>query len=117
MDEEKVTTLFSLFVDEDGAAEDYAAVITISMQEVTQQLLEDADETDARLCYLAAAVALLRYTEITAARDRAACTFAGTIAQNTDASQKLSFAQALVSGYRSLCRSLLEDEFFSFQAI
>ena len=75
------------------------------------------DEDDARLNWLAAAVAFLRYTEITAARDRAACTFAGTIAQNTDAAQKLEFAGLLVQAYRRLCRSLLEDETFLFQTV
>ena len=55
--------------------------------------------------------------EVPAARDRAACTFAGTIVQNTDAAQKLEFAGLLVQAYRRLCRSLLEDETFLFQTV
>lgn len=117
MNQEQVALLFGLFAGEDTLAEPYGAVLEMAVQEVKQALKADADETDARLCYLAAAVAFQRYTEITAARDRAACTFAGTIAQNTDAAQKLAFAQSLVWAYRGLCRSLLEDETFAFQAV
>ncbi len=117
MNEAQVMLLFGLFAGDDVVPEDYTAIVTMAIQEVTQMLLPDADESDARLCYLAASVALLRYTEITAARDRAACTFAGTIAQNTDATQKRLFALDLVSAYRGLCRSLLVDEFFAFEAI
>ena len=117
MNQEQIALLFGLFAGEDVLAETYAAVLEMAAQEVRQSLAEGADETDARLCYLAAAVGFLRYTEITAARDRAACTIAGTVAQNTDASQKLAFAKTLVQAYRCLCRSLLVDEAFAFQAV
>ena len=95
----------------------YVHELDEAVLEVQQALKDGADEDDARLNWLAAAVAFLRYTEITAARDRAACTFAGTIAQNTDAAQKLEFAGLLVQAYRRLCRSLLEDETFLFQTV
>lgn len=85
MSDEQITLLFGLFAGEDVLAETYESILTMAAEEVRQQLLPGADEMDARLCYLAAAVAFLRYTEITAARDRATCTFAGTVAQNTDA--------------------------------
>lgn len=117
MNDEQIALLFGLFAGENVLAETYEPILDMAVQEVTQMLLPDAEETDARLSYLAAAVAFLRYTEVTAARDRAACTFAGTIAQNTDAAQKLAFAQELVQAYRGLCRSLLQDEAFSFQAV
>lgn len=117
MNQEQIALLFGLFAGPEVLAESYTAVLEMAAQEVRQSLKAEADETDARLCYLAAALGFLRYTEITAARDRAACTFAGTIAQNTDASQKLSFARLLVQAYRGLCRSLLEDEDFVFQAV
>ena len=54
---------------------------------------------------------------ITAARDRAACTFAGTVAQNTDGSQKLRFAELLVQAYENLCHALLEEKSFLFLAV
>lgn len=117
MNEEQIALLFGLFAGETVLASSYTAVLQMAKQEVRQALKAEADETDARLCYLAAAVALLRYTEITAARDRTACTFAGTIAQNTDGEQKHAFALRLVAAYRNLCRELLEDETFLFQAV
>ena len=70
MNMEQVALLFGLFAGPDVVAEEYTPILTMAVQEVPQGLLPDADETDARLCYLAAAVALLRYTEMTAARDR-----------------------------------------------
>ncbi len=117
MNETQVEILFELFAGGDVTAEEYAPVISAAIQEVQQMLRPDADETDARLYYLEAAVAFLRYTEITAARDRTACTFAGTVAQNTDAEQKLVFAKELTCAYRRLCRSLLTDEVFLFAAM
>lgn len=83
----------------------------------SRALRPDADAADARLNWLAAAVGFLRYTQITAARDRAACTFAGTVAQNTDGSQKLRFAELLVQAYENLCHALLEEKSFLFLAV
>lgn len=117
MNETEVEKLFELFAGEGVAAAAYVQVINAAIQEVRQMLKSDADETDARLYYLEAALAYLRYTEITAARDRAAYTFAGTVAQNTDAEQKLAFARELVRAYRGLCCSLLADETFLFAAV
>ncbi len=117
MNSQQIALLFGLFAGEDVLAETYASILEMAQQEVRQMLLDDTDDTDARLSYLAAAVAFLRYIEITAARDRAACTFAGTIAQNTDAAQKLNFARCLVQSYQGLCRSLLKDETFVFAAV
>ena len=112
MVQNQIRSLFLLFAGEEELPDAVQPVL-----DVQQALKDGADEDDARLNWLAAAVAFLRYTEITAARDRAACTFAGTIAQNTDAAQKLEFAGLLVQAYRRLCRSLLEDETFLFQTV
>ena len=59
MNMEQVALLFGLFAGPDVVAEEYTPILTMAVQEVRQGLLPDADETDARLCYLAAAVALL----------------------------------------------------------
>ena len=117
MVQNQIRSLFLLFAGEEELPDAVQPVLDEAVLEVQQALKDGADEDDARLNWLAAAVAFLRYTEITAARDRAACTFAGTIAQNTDAAQKLEFAGLLVQAYRRLCRSLLEDETFLFQAV
>ena len=113
MVQNQIRSLFLLFAGEEELPDAVQPVLDEAVLEVQQALKDGADEDDARLNWLA----FLRYTEITAARDRAACTFAGTIAQNTDAAQKLEFAGLLVQAYHRLCRSLLEDETFLFQTV
>lgn len=114
MDDEKIKELFTLYVGEAGVATEYVQVIEAAKEEVTLQLLPDASLADSRLNYLVAALAFLRYIQVTAARDRTASTIAGGIAQNADAKQKLAFAWGLLDGYRVLCSSLLADSSFLF---
>ena len=109
MEQAQIARLFGLFAGDDTLGETYGAVLETAVLEVEQ--------ADARLNWLAAAVGFLRYTQITAARDRAACTFAGTVAQNTDGSQKLRFAELLVQAYENLCHALLEEKSFLFLAV
>ena len=106
MNESQIALLFGLFAGSDVDTGKYQSLLELAVTEVRQALREDADESDARLNYLAAAV--------TAPRDRTACTFAGTIAQNTDAAQKLAFAQTFAAGCRTMCRDLLLDDTFQF---
>ena len=115
MEQTQIARLFGLFAGDDTLGETYGAVLETAVLEVEQALRPDADAADARLNWLAAG--FLRYTQITAARDRAACTFAGTVAQNTDGSQKLRFAELLVQAYENLCHALLEEKSFLFLAV
>ena len=108
MNESQIALLFGLFAGSDVDTGKYQSLLELAVTEVRQALREDADESDARLNYLAAAVALVHYTELTAPRDRTACTFAGTIAQ------KLAFAQTFAAGCRTMCRDLLLDDTFQF---
>ena len=78
MVQNQIRSLFLLFAGEEELPDAVQPVLDEAVLEVQQALKDGADEDDARLNWLAAAVAFLRYTEITAARDRAACTFAGT---------------------------------------
>ncbi len=117
MDQTQIARLFGIFAGDDTIYETYKAVLETAALEVEQALKPGADAADARLNWLAAAVGFLRYTQITAARDRAACTFAGTVAQNTDGSQKLRFAALLVQAYEKLCHGLLEETGFLFLAV
>ena len=110
MNESQIALLFGLFAGSDVDTGEYQSLLELAVTEVRQALREDADESDARLNYLAAAVALVHYTELTAPRDRTAC----TIAQNTDAAQKLAFAQTFAAGCRTMCRDLLLDDTFQF---
>ena len=117
MDQTQIARLFGIFAGDDTIYETYKAVLETAALEVEQALKPGADTADARLNWLAAAVGFLRYTQITTARDRAACTFAGTVAQNTDGSQKLRFATLLVQAYEKLCHGLLEETEFLFLAV
>ena len=90
MDMDQVKALFTLFSGEEDTTT-YQPVIYVAMTEVRQMLREGASETDARLGYLAAAIANLRYTEIFGAREKALATYAGTIARQSEAA---SFCQA-----------------------
>ena len=116
MDMEQVKALFTLFSGEEDTTT-YQPVIYAAMTEVRQMLREGASETDARLGYLAAAIANLRYTEIFGAREKALATYAGTIARQSDAAQQLRFAKQLVYSYQGLCKSLVVGTGFQFQLI
>ena len=116
MDMERVAALFTLFSGETDV-ETYQPVIDASAREVRQMLRKDADETDVRLTYLAAAIANQHYTELCGAREKALATFAGTIARQNDASQQLYFAKQLVYSYQTLCASLVVTPEFQFRTI
>ena len=69
MNESQIALLFGLFAGSDVDTGKYQSLLELAVTEVRQALREDADESDARLNYLAAAVALVHYTELTAPRD------------------------------------------------
>ena len=108
-----VCSLFTLFSGED-AVESYMPLLTAAVQEVMQELNPDADGSEMRLCYLTAAVANLRYTQMFGAREKALATYAGTIRRVSDAEQQMRFAKQLVYSYRRLCADLLKDPDFVF---
>lgn len=110
---ETVSALFTLFSGETDIVA-YAPVLTAATQEVAQELKPDADGTDARLNYLIAAVANLRYTQIFGAQEKALATYAGTLRRASDAEQQGRFAKQLVYSYRKLCADLLLDPDFVF---
>ncbi|MDE6087418.1 MAG: hypothetical protein K2G25_03435 [Oscillospiraceae bacterium] len=103
-----IKSLFSFFTGE-ADPDQFLPLLTASIQEVRSVLLENADESDVRLCYLAAAVANLRYTEIHGARENCLATYAGTISRESDCTQRMRFAQQLVKSYQGLCRDLIQD--------
>ncbi|MBQ7003985.1 MAG: hypothetical protein IJN57_08500 [Oscillospiraceae bacterium] len=116
MNLQMIASLFTLFSGEENQ-EKYLPLLTTAVQEVQSQLVSGADGSAVRLCYLAAAIANLRYTQIYGARDKALATYAGTIAYQTNAEQQLRFAMHLVQCYRALCRDLLRDGEFVFVGI
>ena len=69
MVQNQIRSLFLLFAGEEELPDAVQPVLDEAVLEVQQALKDGADEDDARLNWLAAAVAFLRYTEITAASD------------------------------------------------
>ncbi|MBR3269347.1 MAG: hypothetical protein IKI58_11580 [Oscillospiraceae bacterium] len=112
----KISQLFLLFTGLSCAAE-WDDLIDAAILKTKQMLRDHADETDIRLCYLAAAQANLQYRQIVAARASAAPTYAGNTAAARDDSAQCTLAQKLVSEYRLAAAALLRDDAFVFQTI
>ncbi len=117
MDKTEVAKAFLLFCGEEGAEVTYEGLLDQGIETVKRNLKANADETETRLCYLAAAVAYRQYVNITAPRDKVACTFAGTIAENTDATQKLETAKLILECHYANCIDLLKEQDFVFVAV
>ena len=113
MDMQMIYSLFRLFSGEEDAQK-YMPVLTTAIQEVKSSLRSQEDEQEVRLCYLAAAVANLRYTQIFGAQQKALATYAGTAAKESDFSHQIRFAEQLVNSYKSLCHDLIQEENFFF---
>lgn len=108
-----IGSLFTLFSGEEDTVT-YQPILTAAALEVTQELNDSADSTDARLNYLAAAIANLRYTQIYGAQEKSLATFAGTLRRPADFSRQVCFARELVRSYTGLCADLLKDPAFVF---
>ncbi len=115
MNIQMISSLFVLFSGETDSRR-YLPLITAAVYEVMQQLRPEADGSEARLCYLAAAVANLRYVQMFGARETALATYAGNVTRNSDFSH-IRFAKQLVLSYRRLCTDLLKEEDFVFTGI
>lgn len=113
MNMQMIGSLFSLFSGENDV-QLHMPLLTTAIGEVAAKLRSDSDRSDVRLCYLAAAIANLRYTQMYGARDRALATYAGTIARQSDGEQQLLFAVRLVRSYLALCSDLVRDDSFVF---
>lgn len=116
MNMQMIGSLFSLFSGESDVQLHMPLLMT-AIHEVTAKLRSDGDSGEVRLCYLAAAIANLRYTQMYGARDKALATYAGTIARQSDGEQQLRFARQLVRSYQALCCDLLRDEDFVFVGV
>lgn len=116
MNEQSIASLFRLF---SGAPDEvqYLTLIRAAMEEVTRKLRDPAYVQEFRLCYLAAAIANLHFTQVFGARSNSLATYAGTLARPSNTAQQTVFAKDLVRGYTALCQDLLVDEGFLFTGI
>ncbi|MBR1555901.1 MAG: hypothetical protein IJ644_11005 [Oscillospiraceae bacterium] len=116
MNMQMIYSLFRLFSGEQDTQK-YMPLLTTAMQEVKASLRNPEDETEVRLCYLAAAVANLRYTQMFGAREKALATYAGTAARQSDPSHQIHFAEQLVHSYKALCSDLVQEKDFFFAGV
>ncbi|MBR6967015.1 MAG: hypothetical protein IKH78_00650 [Ruminococcus sp.] len=115
MDIQEIVSLFDLFVGEE-IGDTYIRIINLAICEVLDMLRDGADRTDARLEYLAAALAYYRYQQILAARERAAVTYGGKVlseSQNT----AYEYSKQLLSDYMQICRKFIKADTFVFAGI
>ena len=108
--------LFVLFAGLSDGTE-YQALLDAAAEEVSGELLPEADANDRRLSYYCAAIAHLRYVQMLAARSELSHTYAGTVAKQKDATVPCGFAERLVCQYRNAAADLLKDRCFVITGI
>ncbi len=116
MNMQMIYSLFRLFSGEEDS-EKYMPLLLSAIEEIKASLKTQESVTEIRLCYLAAAVANLRYTQIFGAREKALATYAGNLTRESDLSHQIRFAEQLVHSYKALCSDLLKEENFFFAAV
>ena len=116
MDMQMIYSLFRLFSGEEDTQK-YMPLLMTAVQEVKAGLRNAEDIQEVRLCYLVAAVANLRYTQMFGAREKALATYAGTVGRQSDPSHQIHFAEQLVNSYKALCADLLKEKDFFFSAV
>ena len=109
MNIESVKSLFELFSSEEQ--EDNLPLVELAVAEVEKMLLPDADPSDIRLNFLAAAIANYRLRQIKASRDRTKVTYAGKM---LDTSYTVNSAAGLLRDYLQLCSPLIQQKTFIF---
>ena len=112
MNTETVTSLFLLFSGEESAQE-YEPVISLAMRLTSEMLLTEADTTDVRIDFLAAAMANYHVQQLKCARDRTTVTFAGKMLTEHDGSA-LRSAGRLLKDYMQLCEDIIKPRSFIF---
>jgi hypothetical protein len=109
----QINSLFTLFSSETDT-EKYQPLIESAVEQVSRQLKEDADETDVRLCYLCAAIANYRYSQITCVKNKVAYTYAGTADKDANSQLEYDLARELMNEYYMMAADLLADKSFVF---
>ncbi len=110
-----VKSLFELFSGEDANSE-WTPVIVMAVLEVRNMLLPDADDTDTRLEFLAAAVANYRTQEIKLSSGKREYEYVGRM-DSGGARTSLAGAETLMREYVQLCRDLIKSDTFVFETI
>lgn len=109
----KVSQLFLMFTGLSRPCE-FDDLIDSAMMQVQSMLRKDADESDVRLCYLAAAIANLHYRQLIAARTALSPTYAGDSAVQRNDTVPCTLAERLAAEYRAAAAPLLRNDTFVF---
>lgn len=104
--EAKVMQLFALFANL-AVTDPWRGIAEAAIAQTEQECREDADKTDLRLCYYAAALANLQYRQIIAAQGALSPTYAGTVSAKRDDTAPCTLAERLVQAYRDAAADLL----------
>jgi hypothetical protein len=111
-----INSLFTLFSGERDT-DKYEPLISSAQGWVNRMLKDDADSGDARLDYLCAAVANLKYVQMTCVRKRINYTYAGAEDSSQRPSLEYEFAKELVNEYYAEAADLIQDNGFVFSGI
>lgn len=108
MDIERVKSLFTLFTGQNDY-EKYLPVINISVLQVKNMLLKNADSDDSRLDILAASIANYRYVQILASRMESISAYNGKMLMSDKNSGALKYAGQLMLEYMEICSDLIGE--------
>lgn len=115
MNLESVKTLFQMFSGEEYS-EMYAPVIELAMWEVSRLLRPEAEASDVRLDFLAAAFANYRARTILCSRQSDKITYAGKMLTPRNDSS-LAYAEKLLRDHCEMCSDLIYPYSFIFMSI
>lgn len=108
MDIERIKSIFTLFTDQNDY-DKYLPVISISITQVNNMLLENADKEDSRLDMLAAAVANYRYVQMLASRMENISAYNGEMLISDKNSNAVKYAESIMLDYMNLCSDLISQ--------
>ncbi len=114
MDIDEAKKVFELFTGEHNG-EEYFMILSLAVYETETMLRPEADPTDVRLNYLAAAIAYYRVQQILAARERAAVTYAGKVLKESQNSA-YEYSKLLLRDYMQICSDLIKPQNFIFSS-
>jgi hypothetical protein len=111
-----VKSLFNLFSGRSDSSS-FQGIIELSVAETQKMLIDESYIDDARLNYLAAAIANFRFQQIDAARNKSESVYAGKLLTSKKDSGTLGYAEKLMNSYMILCRDIIKPQTFIFMSV
>lgn len=104
--EAKVMQLFALFANLE-TTDPWRGIAEAAIAQADAECKPDADRSDLRLCYYAAAIANLQYRRCIAAQGAISPTYAGSVKAKRDDTAPCTLAERLAIAYREAAADLL----------